>query len=232
VGLSSDRRRLLHLAAALGAGGLTGVLARALAAARVPLQPGVRELKGDVRINNRPARLGQLVRPGDAVATGKGAQAVIVIGRDAYLLRADTRFEVRGRPEWRDTRGAPHEAMVEALRITHGAVLSVFGSGRKHIETPHVTIGIRGTGVYLEAGASRSYVCTCYGEAELIASRDPKVRAVVKTRHHEAPRYVTAGPAPRIEPAPVVNHSDAELEMLEALVGREPPFEAHGPGGY
>ena len=68
----SERRDLLRLmaAAALGAGGLTGYLARTLAAARVPLHPGVREIKGEIRINARPASLGQLVGPGDVVTTG------------------------------------------------------------------------------------------------------------------------------------------------------------------
>jgi hypothetical protein len=35
--------------------------------------------------------------------------------------------------------------------------------------------------------------------------------------------------------APVVNHTDAELEMLESLVGRRPPFldmPGYRPGGY
>ena len=79
---SPGRRALLRHAAvaALGAGGLSGYLAHALAAARVPLHPGMREIKGEVRINNQPARLGQLVRPGDVVATGKDARAVFIIG--------------------------------------------------------------------------------------------------------------------------------------------------------
>jgi hypothetical protein len=29
-------------------------------------------------------------------------------------------------------------------------------------------------------------------------------------------------------PAPVLNHTDAELTMLESLVGRKPPFAAQG----
>jgi len=230
----SSRRDLLRLlaAASLGAGGLTGYLARALAAARVPLHPGVREIKGEVRINNQPARLGQLVRPGDVVTTGKDARAVIIIGLDAYLLRGNTRFEIHGKPERRDASGVVQGAVVEVLRIVGGAALSVFGSGRKRVETPFVTIGIRGTGVYVESGPERSYVCTCYGETEIVAQHDPAVRETVKTKHHEAPRYITGGRLPRIEKAPVVNHTDAELDMLEALVGRETPFDLFGPSRY
>lgn len=229
-----SRRDLLRFAtvASLGAGGLSGYLVRALAAARVPLHPGVREIQGEVRINNRPARLGQLVGPGDVVATGKNARVVIIIGKDVYLLRANTRFEVHGKPERRDASGLAQEAVVEVLRIVRGAALSVFGSGRKQIETPFVTIGIRGTGVYVESGPERTYVCTCYGETEIVARRDSAVRETVKTKHHESPRYITGGRAPRIEKAPVVNHTDAELDMLEALVGRQAPFDPFGPSYY
>ncbi len=230
----SGRRQLLRLAAvvSLGSGGLTGYLAQALAMARVPLSPGVREIKGEVRINNQPARLGQLVQPGDVVTTGKDAKTVFVIGQDACLLRADTRLEIQGQPELRDAAGKVRAAVVEVLRVVNGAALSVFGKGRKRIETPIATIGIRGTGVYVESGAERSYVCTCYGETEIVAQRDPGVRESVKTKHHEAPRYITGGRTPRIEPAPVVNHTDAELDMLEALVGRETPFGAYDQRRY
>ena len=52
------------------------------------------------------------------------------------------------------------------LRVVTGAVLSVFSPGEsKTLRTSTATIGIRGTAVYLEAEESRTYVCTCYGEA-------------------------------------------------------------------
>jgi hypothetical protein len=62
------------------------------------------------------------------------------------------------------------------------------------------------------------------------------VRETVVTEHHDQPRYVyPAGVAQRIVRAPVINHSDAELILLESLVGREPPFlarEDFTPGSY
>jgi hypothetical protein len=48
----------------------------------------------------------------------------------------------------------------------------------------------------------------------------------VRTRHHEQPRYIMAQGAPQmIMNAPVVNHTDAELVLLESLVGRSVPFD-------
>jgi hypothetical protein len=66
---------------------------------------------------------------------------------------------------------------------------------------------------------------------ELQASNMPEAREAVKATHHDAPRYIHAHgemPIKMIESAPVVNHTDAELIMLEALVGRKPPFVSSG----
>jgi hypothetical protein len=47
----------------------------------------------------------------------------------------------------------------------------------------------------------------------------------VRTKQHDQPRFIYGKGMPRmLEAAPVVNHTDLELQMLEALVGRKPPF--------
>jgi hypothetical protein len=82
----------------------------------------------------------------------------------------------------------------------------------------------------VESGADRTYVCTCYGEAELTPLADPGARETVRTRHHEQPRYILPKGAPQMMmQAPVINHTDAELAMIESLVGRSVPFD---PSGY
>ena len=49
---------------------------------------------------------------------------------------------------------------------------------------------------------------------------------MTESTHHDAPRYVYAQEknGQRIVPAPLINHTDQELALIEALVGREPPF--------
>ena len=81
------------------------------------------------------------------------------------------------------------------------------------------------------ACSERTYVCLCYGLADLQASSMPEARQTVTTTHHDAPRYIYARggtPVRMIETAPVINHTDAELIMLEALVGRKPPVVGSG----
>ncbi len=221
----SRRRWLLRAAATLGVSALPFAIGRALAAGERPPAPGLSRAEGDVRINGRAAKQGQLVRPGDAIETGAGSQAVFIVGRDAYLLRAGGRVETSG-----------SELLVDTLRIVTGKLLSVLGPGAKRIETRTATIGIRGTGIYIEAEPERTYVCTCYGTAELQSSQRPEIRETVTTKHHEQPRYIYGGAsmpvAQMMGKAPVINHTDAELILLESLVGRKPPFVDSGGPPY
>jgi hypothetical protein len=59
---------------------------------------------------------------------------------------------------------------------------------------------------------------------------------VVRTTHHEQPRYIMGKGAPQmLMGAPVINHTDAELVLLEDIVARRPPFtqrEGYKPGTY
>jgi hypothetical protein len=211
------RRQFLGAAAAL-------LLVRdALAAGDV--EKGVARVQGDARINGAQAKPGMDVKAGDVVQTFANGQIVFVVNKDAFLLRANSRVELQG--------GAG-SALLTGLRLVTGALLSVFPSGqRKTIQASTATIGIRGTGIYVESEPARSYICTCYGEAEIVSNDDPSAREVVRTKHHEQPRYVLAKGAPQmLMDAPVVNHTDVELIMLEELVGRVPPFGSTPTGAY
>jgi hypothetical protein len=192
-------------------------LRRALAQGAV--EQGVARVRGDARINGKLVKRGMEVNPGDVITTGREAELVVVAARDAYLVRADSRIELSGPATRR---------IVSGLRIVTGALLSVFAPGeRKRIRTPTASIGIRGTGAYVEIEGVRTYVCTCYGEAHLEPVDDPQQAETVRSRHHDEPRYIYPKGMPRmIEKAPVINHTDAELILLESLVGRKPPFMA------
>ena len=220
-----ERRAWLRAGAAaltLQMGWLRGVLAAG------SVEKGVHRLRGDVRINGEPAKEGMDVKAGDVITTGADSDVVFVTGKDAFLVRANSRVEVEG---------AAGALLLTGLRILTGAVLSVFSPGEpKSLRTPTATIGIRGTAVYLEAGETRTYACVCYGEADIVSSADPSVRETVRTTYHEQPRYVMGSGSPQmLMSAPVVNHTDSELIMLEGLTGRRPPFMARPdfqPGRY
>ena len=206
--LPMKRRDLIK---ALGAAPLTGVVSAAANGAK-PGGQGLYRVSGSVLVNGKPAKEGSPVRAGDTVVTGPGSEAVFVVGQDAYRMRGDSRVSLIG------------DTLKSGLRVLSGGLLSVFGRGEKQIFTPSATIGIRGTGCYLEAEAERVYFCLCYGVAEVVPSAAPARKEVIETRYHDHPIYILADGSRSMIPATVMNHSDAELIELEGLVGRQPPF--------
>lgn len=213
-----SRRAWLMRAAAGGAALALGMAQLRHALAAEAVRKGVARVKGEVRIGGAPARPGMEVKPDAVITTGRGAELVFVVGHDAFLARANSRVELSGDAS---------KTVLGGLRLVTGAILSVFEPGKgKRIQTATATIGIRGTGIYVEAQKNRTYACTCYGEAELVPLDAPEDAETVRTKHHDQPRYIYPKGMPRmIEKAPVINHADAELILLESLVGRKVPFD-------
>jgi len=210
-----NKREWLKRIAAFGAAGASGIISEALAKGDLP--PGVAKLEGSLTVNGRDAALGTPVRLGDKVATARGSQAVIVVGSDAFLMRSQTTVEF----------GPSSRGTLSDMLVSAGRVLSVFSKKPVAIKAATASIGIRGTGAYIEINPDSVYFCLCYGEAAVdgpgMSTRE------VKTTHHESPLLLsTAGSIMKVEAGPFQNHSDAELIMLEALVGREPPFMKDG----
>ena len=223
------RRRLLKALAAaglLGPAGISGLIRDVLAKGNAPVLPGLRKLRGEVIVNFRPAQEGQLIGPGDTVVTGRDSEAIYVIGQDAFLQRELTTVSF----------GA--NVAQNLMRVVTGKILSVFGKGARTIQVSTATIGIRGTGCYIEdegtGTRARTYFCLCYGSVELTPSAAPRESETYSTTHHDKPMYVhnDMSMAKMMVPAGVINHSDAELTLLENLVGRTPPFYGQGGSRY
>lgn len=217
------RRRWLKMLAAAGVfgpAGMAGLVSQALAMGKVPVAPGIHTMRGDVMVNGKPARPGQLIGPGDTVATGADSEAIYVVGRDAFLQHDKTTL-VFGM-----------DAAKDFFRVVTGKVLSVFGKSQEQrsVQVSTATFGIRGTGCYIEDEGSgvtaRTYFCLCYGSVELIPTAAPQQRISYRTSHHENPMYIynDMNMSKVMVPAGVINHTDDELTMLESLVGRWPPF--------
>jgi hypothetical protein len=219
-----SRRRFIRAVVGLGASlsaPLSLLAARALAMGFANIPQGIHRLEGRVHVNGRPARVGDRVAVGDEVATGSASQVVFVIERSVYLLRADTRLVVAPTES-----AAMKSAASRALKLLHGKMLACFGGGRHQVITPTAVAAIRGSAAYVEAADDHTYVCLCYGIAELQSRLAPEVTEVVRTTHHESPRMIyPPSSSPRvIVPAPVFNHTDAELIALERIAWRTPPF--------
>ena len=204
----------------LTATGLSAYLVQAVSMGTKPLAPGIRSIKGAVSVNGNPAKEGQLITAGDSITTGKASEVIYVMGDNAYLMREDSRVNFA------------LDGAVGVLRVITGKVLAVFGPGPKRITTVTATIGIRGTACYLEATDTQTYFCLCYGHADITPTADATQARSVVTRYHDSPFYIRADQSePMLKVAPVINHRDYELTLLESLVGRKPPFATQGGSG-
>jgi hypothetical protein len=149
---------------------------------------------------------------------------VFVVGDHAMLLRSRSHLVIQPKAN-----NEPGSLLIGALRLFSGKLLSVSRNKGMRIETPTATIGIRGTGVYMEAGPEKTYFCNCYGEVDVVANGDATSKETVISKHHDKPLYIYGQGEPgqcihdaqRLSKA---NHTDEELMLAEALVGRVPPF--------
>lgn len=209
------RRRFLKtvLAAAVAAGGagFYGAVQQALA---MSPKEGIRSMKGTVTINGRQTQVNAPVAPGDTIATGPGSEAVFVMQRSAFMLREKSTVTVEG------------ASAIESVKVLAGGILSVFDKGHRNMSTPNAIVGVRGTGLYIEIMEGATYLCTCYGTVEVESLAAPGVRETLVSKHHESARYIFESCAGKpFLPAPMLNHTDKELILIESLVGRTPPFE-------
>lgn len=191
------------------------------------LPPGrsIYQLRGSVTVDGRAANIDTQIGPGSLVRTGRNSGIIFVVAEDAFILRSNSELQL-------ESGGG---AIIEGMRMLSGKLLSVFGRREKPhtITTTTATIGIRGTGIYVESEPDQSYVCTCYGITRVAANADPSSRVDVVSEHHDQPLYVLQSPSRErlIVPAPFIDHTDSELSLIESLVGRTTPF-AFNSGGY
>jgi hypothetical protein len=188
--------------------------------AKLPPGQSIYRINGDVTVNDMPATLKTPINANDTVKTGKNSEVVFVVGGNSMILRSDSNLTLTPRDAAKDN------FLVGTLRLVQGAILSVSRNAGMQVRTPAATIGIRGTGFYLESDPERSYFCTCYGVTETVSNVSPNDTAMVEATHHDRPLYILAkGPEGKtIRDAPFINHTDPELLLIETLVGRTPPW--------
>lgn len=171
-----SRREFLisALTAGMYAVGSMGILQPVWAMGKVPKQlvPGksIYDLSGDVRVNGRPATEDTFIGVNSTVSTGDSSHVIFAVGMDAFILRSNSELKVEG------------SAIISNIRLISGKLLSVFGrrveKQKLSLKTVTATIGIRGTGMYLESEPGQTYVCTCYGTADIYANEDKRVESV------------------------------------------------------
>ena len=195
--------------------------------AQLPAGQSIYSIDGQVTVNAAPATLTTPIAPGDTVKTGDNSQVIFVVGGNSMILRANSEITVGG--------GKKEDGafFVSALRMLTGKVLSVSQAQPMQVQSATATIGIRGTGFYLESDPELSYFCTCYGVTDVASNVDPNQRETVTASHHDRPLVITnqGGAGDAIRTAGFRSHTDQELMLIETLVGRNVPFVFPGGSG-
>lgn len=176
-------------------------------------------ISGKVSVNGKLANMKTIIRPGDIVETEKNSEIIFVVGDQSMIMRSNTRLEIEGEENLQ-------QKIIRALRLLGGKLLAVSRHSQMRLTTATAVMGIRGTGWYAESDPDKTYFCTCYGTTDVSASNDPDSRETVVSMHHDKPLYILADAerGQSIRNAPFKNHTDQELMLIEALVGRTPPF--------
>ncbi|MEO8858748.1 MAG: FecR domain-containing protein [Burkholderiaceae bacterium] len=223
-----DPRRLL-LIRALAAGAFGSGLSAADAITfgifgsrphKLPDNQSIYGLSGRVTVNDQPATLATRIKSGDTIQTAQNSEIVFVVNTHSMILRSESKLIIQ-KPD-----NEPESAIISGLRMLTGKLLSVSRNSPMKVTSSTATIGIRGTGFYIEADPEQTYFCTCYGATEVEANNDPQSRESIATTHHDRPVYIVTdgGSGGNIRSAPFINHTDQELALIETLVGRKTPF--------
>jgi len=206
------RRRFLYLA-----GALLPLPARAQSKWGV-----VHEVSGEVLLNGLPLTPQSAIQGGQTVSTGANGHIWFSVAGDAYFLRPRSELRLHSL-NWR-------EALISTLRLVTGRMGATFRPGlARSVVAQTVTIGIRGTGVYVETSDAESYACTCFGSTEMYSAAGGAMMENVRvsTENHLARRiYRDPAMGMRIVQAPFERHTSEEMTRLERLVGRPRPFSA------
>lgn len=223
------RRRLLiqALAAGVFSAGMPSAQAQSFFGGtpeKLPPGRSIYRLTGDVTVNDKPATIQTLIKPGDTVRTGKDSEVIFVVNDQSMIVRASSILAIEKPPS------ALASLVVSGFRLLTGKLLSVSRGRSYRVNTQIATIGIRGTGFYVESDPEQTYFCTCYGATDIAAVDDPESQETVVATHHDRPLYITKGgqKGNNIRNAPFINHTDMELSLIETLVGRTPPFVFQG----
>ncbi len=172
-----------------------------------------KQFNGDILVNGRQATSRTRIHAGSLITTSANSSTAFVIGNNAFMMRPNS--QVKFTPQGNS------RVSISTLRLITGGLLSVFGPGPKKLITNTATIGIRGTGVYMESQEASTYFCLCYGKVDLSANVSVNKTQELETTHHVGKNINQEG---LIDQAGMTNHTDDELVMLEGLVGRKVPF--------
>jgi len=173
------------------------------------------KFEGDVLLNGKKIQTDLAVKYNDKIETKSASQAVVSLDDDIFQIRENTIFELPSKNESKS-----------GGKLLAGAILASFTPGKpKSLQVENKgTIGIRGTGIYLEIEKEQTQFCLCYGKAEIV-SKNNKLVTETDTKFHKDFVMLNDG---TIKPTDLserkLNHTSRQNIDLENFAGTPSPF--------
>jgi len=177
--------------------------------------PTVTYLEGTASIDGQQAAVGDVVPLGSLVVTS--AQSLVDIefnGRNALRLSENTSLVFNPR-NFQTGSELKQGALTLVLKgLPSGAIGESF-----LVRTPTVVAGVRGTSFFIKVdGPSSTYVCACNGAVQVLGP-DGSILRELAASHHKAVRVTDEGDRPQVSDAPMLYHTDDDVEKVAADIG-------------
>lgn len=192
------------------------VLAAAASPDTVSAQGTIVYLDGTATVDARPAGVGDVIPLGATIRTAAASELEVVF-RDRNILRLGELTTLVFNPGNLQVGSSLQQGSL-AL-VLKNLVNGASADHNFYIRTPSTAAGVRGTLFFIKVeDPSTTYVCVCNGVVQL-ADGSQVGTLNVRSAHHTAYRFSGTGGTPTVSPAPLLYHSDADMEALAAKVG-------------
>ena len=184
----------------------------------------VEYLEGDVFIDGEAADFGMKVPYGSVIETGVGSYCEVVFNsKNIFRIMESTIATVK------------IEEKSSEVEISKGAFAALFTKIEAFtsdepfkIKTQTTLAGVRGTAFFVKVEDSDStYVCICNGELEL-SEPDGSNFSSVSAGHHKASRYKNIDGKIVVTNAPLLYHSDDDMNELASHINESIPWDDSG----
>ena len=177
--------------------------------------PTVTYTEGTVTIDGTDAQSGDSVPAGSLVVTGANSLVEIQFNtRNVIKLLEKTTlvFDPGNLSKGSELREG---ALILILRK-----LLVGANGQAlRVRTQNGTAGVRGTSFFMKVESPTStYVCACNGDVQVLDNDDGPLKDLAAS-HHSALWIADEGGTPRLTEAPLLYHTDADMEKAAADIG-------------